>query len=314
MSSSVMFTFTPARRSRGWSNRPARRSASPSCRGSASRPRRSERPRPASRFTSATAPLRFGRVVERVVVVVELRVGVGLVRELERLHEVVLADDRVPRRMAKRAVIVERFVHHVPAFDSSLVAADDGEDVIAHPSEQRVATHRIPGRVLEYPARHLAVPHQRVADDKHSVTRAEIDVAVGRREVVLAEPRVHVLPLEHVLRRDRVELPRESASRRPNRAGELTFVDSRADAERARERVLERRRSAPPLGDALGCGTRRRATASASQRASCDGAHLTTAREPFPLVPTAVSGAETPPYCDVVAAPARLPSVRSPSA
>ena len=75
----------------------------------------------------------------------------------------------IPRRTAQRAVFVERFVHDVPALDAALVAADHREDVVAHPREQRIPRQRLARRVLEHPARHLAVPHQRVADDEHPV-------------------------------------------------------------------------------------------------------------------------------------------------
>src|SRR5881398_2115198 len=59
----------------------------------------------------------FSSVLECVVVVIELRVGIGLVGEPERLREVVLTEYREPRRPSQRAVVVQRLVDHVPAAD-----------------------------------------------------------------------------------------------------------------------------------------------------------------------------------------------------
>src|SRR2546430_11528247 len=78
------------------------------------RHRNSLGPEPAHQLEGA-AP--FSSVLECVVVVIELRVGIGLVGEPERLREVVLTEDREPRRPSQRAVVVQRLVDHVPAAD-----------------------------------------------------------------------------------------------------------------------------------------------------------------------------------------------------
>jgi hypothetical protein len=83
--------------------------------------------------TYGGVPLR--RLPEVVVVVVELRLGVGRVSELERLRDVVLADRLEPRRPPERAVLVEGLVDDVPAADAATVTADDGVDVALEPGE-----------------------------------------------------------------------------------------------------------------------------------------------------------------------------------
>ena len=69
------------------------------------------------------------------VVVVQLGAGIRLIRELERLGDVVVADAPAPRRITQRAVVVQRLVDDVPAADSSLVAADHRRNVRLHALE-----------------------------------------------------------------------------------------------------------------------------------------------------------------------------------
>ena len=51
--------------------------------------------------------------------------------KLKCLHQVVCADDFHPRRLAQRPIIVKRFIDHVPTFNASFVAANDGHDMFA---------------------------------------------------------------------------------------------------------------------------------------------------------------------------------------
>ena len=62
--------------------------------------------------------------------------------------------------------------------------ADDGEDVIAHATEQRLAIGWISFGILEDPPWGLTMPHQGMTDDEHSVLLAELDVAIAGLEVV----------------------------------------------------------------------------------------------------------------------------------
>src|SRR5438552_256325 len=150
--------------------------------------------------------LPLGRALELVVVVVQLRVGVGLVGKPERRGEVVLSQNREPGGASQRAVVVERLVHDVPALDPAAVAPHHGVDVVAQAGEQRVPADGVAPGVLEHPARRLLVPDQVMPHDEHPVPLAERDVAVGGGEVVAPATGMHRAPLEHVLGRDRVEL------------------------------------------------------------------------------------------------------------
>ena len=205
----------------------------------------------------------LGRALELVVVVVQLRVGVGLVGEPERRGEVVLSQNREPGGAAQRAVVAERFVHDVPAFDPAPVASHHGVDVVAQPREQGVPAHRRAGRVLEHPARCLVVPDQVMPDDEHAVPLAECDVAVGGREVVRPGPGMHRRPFERVLGRDRVELRLHDRGAEGVLAGKLRRVERRADEKDTPERGAQRGRR--------GNGRRRRTCAAERERAHEDG-------------------------------------------
>ena len=124
----------------------------------------------------------LGRILHRIIVVVEFRLGVGFVGEFEGLDEVVLADDLEPGRLAQRAVFVQRLIDHIPASDPALVSAHDGLYVIVHALEQGVAVQWLALVILEDPSRHLVVPHQRVSNDEHVVLLAERHVAIRRVE------------------------------------------------------------------------------------------------------------------------------------
>ena len=91
------------------------------------------------------------RLLEVVVVVIELDVRIGFMGEFERLGDVVVADAVVPRRLAQRAILVDRLVDDVPAMDLSLVATDNGVNVVAHPREQRLAIGRLAIGALKHP-------------------------------------------------------------------------------------------------------------------------------------------------------------------
>ncbi len=83
----------------------------------------------------------FGRVLERVVVVAEDGIRVGLVGVLERLGDEVGSDDLEPERVPQDAgaVVRDGLVDNVPDLDLALVAADDGVNVLTHPLEQLLA-------------------------------------------------------------------------------------------------------------------------------------------------------------------------------
>ena len=74
----------------------------------------------------AHGAIALGRILHRIIVVIEFGFRVGLARVFEGLRDVVLADDLEPGTLAERAVFIERFVDHVPAADAALVAADHG--------------------------------------------------------------------------------------------------------------------------------------------------------------------------------------------
>ena len=81
----------------------------------------------------------LGLVLQRIVVVVKLRVGVGLVRILESLLNKVVADNLVPLRLAHGAVFVQRFIDNVPSVDPPFVPSNHRTDVIMHAFEQSIA-------------------------------------------------------------------------------------------------------------------------------------------------------------------------------
>src|SRR5207237_1394963 len=77
--------------------------------------------------------LPFGFAFERVIVVVELGYGIGIVCKLKCPFDVVGADDFHPRRLAHCPVFIKRFVHHVPAVNPPFISAHHGMDMVAHP-------------------------------------------------------------------------------------------------------------------------------------------------------------------------------------
>ena len=184
----------------------------------------------------------LGRLPEVVVVVVELRVGVGLVGELEGLREVVLADRLEPGCLPQRPVLVEGLVHDVPAADAAAVAAHDRRDVVPQAGEQRVAVGLLPALAGEDPGGRLLVPQQHVAHHEHPVASAELDVPVGRLEVVAIGLGVDGLPLEHVLGGDRVEVAEGDGEPGIVLAVGLGPVEGDADPQAGRRQRLERRR------------------------------------------------------------------------
>ena len=181
------------------------------------------------------------RLLEIEVVVIQLGVRIGLARELERLGDVVVADADLPRRLAQRPVLVDRFVDDIPAVDLAFVAPDDGANVIAHAREQRVAIGGLAVRALEDPGSRLGMPDERVPDDLHAAVDTELDVAIRRFERVAVGGRVNRLELQHVLRADLVELLRDDVDGGGIDPLELPLVDGDADRHPLRHQVLERR-------------------------------------------------------------------------
>src|SRR3984885_11067591 len=104
--------------------------------------------------------LGLGLVLQVVVVVKQLHLRIGLVRELKGLFNVIGADDFVPLRLAQRAIFVERFVDYIPALNPALVAADDCVDMIFHAREKGVAVEKIAFVVVKDPVWNLIVPDQ----------------------------------------------------------------------------------------------------------------------------------------------------------
>src|SRR4029078_2278414 len=93
-----------------------------------------------------------------------------------------------------------------PSLDSTTIPPDDRANVIVQSRQQRVTTHCVAVRILEYPGRRLIVPHECVANDQHAVLLSELHILVRRSEVVDAWARMDQRPLEHVFRRDGVEV------------------------------------------------------------------------------------------------------------
>ncbi len=67
--------------------------------------------------------LTFGFVFERVIVVVEFRFRVGLMREMEGRRQIIWTDDLVPGCRAHGSILVQRLVHHVPSVNPPFVPA-----------------------------------------------------------------------------------------------------------------------------------------------------------------------------------------------
>ena len=129
--------------------------------------------------------------LEVVVVVVQLRVRVDLVRRPEGELDEVLAQRVVEDRLAVRAVLVQGLVDHVPRVALALVVAGHLGDVVDDDLAQLLGR---PLRLLD-PRRQLAVPDERVAAEELAVLLGEArdDVALG--EVELAMRRLGEEPL-----------------------------------------------------------------------------------------------------------------------
>ena len=180
------------------------------------------------------------RLLEIEVVVIQLGVRIGLVRELEGLGDVVVADADLPRRLAHRPVFVDRFVDDVPAVDLAFVAPDHGADVIAHAREQRVAIGGLAVGALKHPGARLRMPDEIVPDHLHVAIDAELDVSIRRVERVAIGRRLRRLELQHVLGADLVELLRDEVDGGGVGALELPLVDGDADHHPLRHQVLQR--------------------------------------------------------------------------
>ena len=174
-----------------------------------------------------------------VVVVVELGVGVGLMGKLERLLDVVGADDAQIGSLAQGAVVLECLVHHVPAVDLSLVATHHGADVLVHAVEERLAGEGLALVVGEEPGGGLRVPHQGMAHDLEAVVVAPLHQAVGLGEVVLAGLRCQHLLLHTVLGHHRVEVLQHHLLRQRVGAAHLVGVHGHAHEEILSEHALE---------------------------------------------------------------------------
>ncbi len=189
-------------------------------------------------------------MLERIIVVVQFGVRVRLVGELKRLGNVIIADDAQPLRLAQGAVFVQSLVDHVPDLDAALIAADDSVNVIPHPFQQRVARERFAAGVAENPPGRLAVPDQRVADDRHVVGFAERNIPIAGVEIKRVRARVDDFPLEHVFRRNGIELRLNDGIAALISVGKLAGIDGHAHEEIVFEGFLERDR---PVRAGLRC-------------------------------------------------------------
>ena len=108
--------------------------------------------------------------------------------------------------MSHRAILIYRFVDDVPAFDSSLVTADNRRNVIAQSSQKRLAIQRLSFFIFKHPTWRLVVPDQRVPDDEHVVLFAKLNKAIRTGEVVRAGLRMDQRPFQDILRSDGIEM------------------------------------------------------------------------------------------------------------
>jgi hypothetical protein len=143
---------------------------------------------------------------------------------------------------AEFALFVDRLVHYIPAVDTALVPAHDGGDVVFNSLERRFSIQWLIALAAKRPGGRLIVPHQRVTDDEHAVLLAPVDILIGGREVVLVRLGMHLGPLEEVLRRDCVAVPRRQLERRRLLAHDLVGAEGDADAKRVAKRFFQRRR------------------------------------------------------------------------
>ncbi len=157
-----------------------------------------------------------------VVVVVELGVRVGLMRELERERDVVGADGGEPGRLAKLAGrVIDGFVDDVPGDDAPLVAAHDRRDVLLEDGDGVFAGLQRP----DEPARILVVPDEGVAAHFHAVGFGEVDDPVGVVEVIELPREVEAFPFEGIFTHEHAELAAQDF-------GVLRLAIERADSHR----------------------------------------------------------------------------------
>jgi hypothetical protein len=178
-------------------------------------------------------------MLQAIVVEVQLGTGIGLMGGGERLLDVIVADDRPPRRPPQRAVILERFVDDVPSQDAAPIAAYHRGDVMPHPFQQELSRSGFAVSILEHHGRRLLVPYQRMADDRQPVPRPHLDEAVRLAEVELARRRLRRRPFQRILRGDAGELPGDERGPLRTRVRIIRGTEGRADQERAGERVFE---------------------------------------------------------------------------
>ena len=173
------------------------------------------------------------------VVVVELRVGIGLMRESKRELDEVLADSVAPGRGMESARVVESLVHDVPSVDAPLVASDDRVDVRAHPRYQRLSVGLGTIGVFEEPVWRLVVPHEAVSDDLHPVLLSEGDELVGGIPVELSFARLHVLGLHLVFGCDGTEVRGDEVGLRVRSLFVNPLAEGSADVEASRVGVFD---------------------------------------------------------------------------
>src|SRR5690625_1514497 len=76
-------------------------------------------------------PLALGAIDQAVIVVVELRIGIGLVSKLKSLGNVIIPDDLEPRAVSQLPAF-HRFVHNIPAVNPPTKMSDDLLDMLFH--------------------------------------------------------------------------------------------------------------------------------------------------------------------------------------
>src|SRR5690349_4403983 len=120
-----------------------------------------------------------------------------------------------------------------------------------HARNERIARDRRASGIRKDPGRSLVVPNEGMPDDDSAVSFAERNVPIGGAKVELSGSRLDIRPLQHILRRDAVEVTRDE--RVPDAIGavDLTTVDRSSHEERRRERLFETRwRGRRPRSDA----------------------------------------------------------------
>ena len=167
---------------------------------------------------------------QRVVVVVQLGIGVGLVGGAEGQFDELLAQKVEVGRLAERAVVLDGLVHHIPAVYLTLEVADDGLDVLDEPLPEYFLGGRT-GRITvgKPPVGSLRVPDEAVPQHLQLVLLTVADELIGYAEVEDALGRSQRLRLHTVLGHGAVEVLVDDGITLGHLPVTLPLVDGRAD-------------------------------------------------------------------------------------